>query len=411
MFVTAVTPANNNHCTNRIGFQRVDCFLLPSIQCPCFTSSRIALFEFMLTFVILLTLVLPKLCMASPKSSNLCRCLKSDEARNLSSSGNAHVHCWCLLCKGKAVYPMTAWRHARRANTARTENSDSQLPMPSTSSTEISDACDVEFEASSSFCEFPSDLPSALLAGRQYELGENVSENESTASDHEMSIGLHDNSACPSDDSSNDEENNDSSGVDGQDEDLDQFVYDTVLWLVEIKAHAGFSQTIFEDLLQWGKDIANKVNTNIAWPSCWAEVLVLLEKFGYQSPSLYWICLDDSHPYLFGLLSSKDEFCPHCGNQGKIPYYYLSVIDKVKRWCSSPSMCQRMTAHWKERSHWLPGIRKEGWGWEPKKEFWDGTRFAQLAYFWDLKAEWTLPARCPAVVVLSLLRACLKAQS
>ena len=56
-----------------------------------------------------------------------------------------------------------------------------------------------------------------------------VSENESTGSDHEISIGLHDNSACPSDDSSNDEEDNDSNQDDGQDKDLDQFVYDTVL--------------------------------------------------------------------------------------------------------------------------------------------------------------------------------------
>lgn len=87
---------------------------------------------------------------------------------------------------------MTAWRHTRRANTTRMENSDSQLPIPSTSSTEISDARDVEFEASSSFCKIPSDLPSALVAGRQYQLDENVLENESTAcDDHEIPIGLH----------------------------------------------------------------------------------------------------------------------------------------------------------------------------------------------------------------------------
>ena len=109
-----------------------------------------------------------------------------------------------------------------------------------------------------------------------------MSENESTASDHEMPIGLRENSACPGDDTSNDEEDSDSNRDDGQGKDLDQFVYDTVLRLVEIKTSAGFSQDIFQDL-QWGKDIANKVNTNIAWPSCWAEVLVLLEKFGCQS--------------------------------------------------------------------------------------------------------------------------------
>ena len=350
----------------------------------------------MFTFVILVTLLLPKQRMASStKQANLCRCLDSDEARNISSSGKAHVHCSCLLCKGKAVYPMTAWRHTQRANRARTETLDNQLLIPSTSSSEKSDTCDVVFQASYSFCEFPSDLPSAL-AGRHYESDENELENESTTSDHEipsdeessMSLSSHDGSSYS-------DEYNDSSRDEGGDEDLEQFLFDTVLRLVEIKGQAGFSQRIFENLLHWGKDIFNKANINLRWPSCWADVLVLLEKFGYKNPRLYWICLDDSHPYLFGLLNAKDELCPHCGQQGKIPYYYLSVIDKVKRWSSSPSMCQRMTAHWKEKSHWMPVERQEGWGWEPKKEFWDGTRFAQLAYFWDPETEWTLPVRCP----------------
>ena len=54
-----------------------------------------------------------------------------------------------------------------------------------------------------------------------------------------------------------------------------------------------------------------------------------------------------------------------------------------------------MTAHWREKSHWLPAQCKEGWGWPCKKEFWDGTRFSELSYFWDPHAEWTLPVRCP----------------
>lgn len=324
----------------------------------------------MFTFVILVTLLLPKQCMASStKPANLCRCLDSDEARNISSLGKAHVHCSCLLCiKGKAVYPMTASRHTQRANRARTETLDNQLLIPSTSSSEKSDTCDVVFQASYSFCEFPSDLLSAL-AGRHYESDENELVNESTTSDHEipsdvessMSLSSDDNATCNSDDSSNGEEHNDSNRDEGGVEDLEQFLYDTVLRLVEIKGQAGFSQSIFEDLLHWGKDIFNKANINLRWPSCWADVLVLLEKFGYKSPRLYWICLDDSHPYLFSLLNAKDELCPHCGQQGKIPYYYLSVIDKVKRWSSSPSMCQRMTAHWKEKSHWMPVERQEGW--------------------------------------------------
>ena len=365
--------------------------------------------EISFAFLILVTFFSIKcdlMASTSIKQGNWCTCLDSEEARNISSSGKPHVHCSCFICKGKAVYPMTAWRHIQRANRAATETLDNQLPVPSTYSSEQSevlDTCDV-FQASDSFCEFPSNLPLASV-GRHYERDENEFENESTASDHEilgasdgeisMSLSSDDNATCNSDDSSNGEEHNDPNRNEGGDEDLEQFVYDTVLRLVEIKGQAGFSQSIFEDLLQWGKDIVNKANINITWPSSWSDVLVLLEKFGYQSPRLYWICLDNSHPYLFGLLSAKDEFCPHCGQQGKIPYYYLSVIDKVKRWCSSPSMCQRMTAHWKEKSHWMPRVRQEEWGWEPKKEFWDGTRFAQLAYFWDPDTEWTLPVRCP----------------
>ena len=75
----------------------------------------------------------------SIKQGNWCTCLDSEEARNISSSGKPHVHCSCSLCKGTAVYPMTAWRHVQRANRATTETLDNQLPVPSTSSSEVLD--------------------------------------------------------------------------------------------------------------------------------------------------------------------------------------------------------------------------------------------------------------------------------
>ena len=171
----------------------------------------------------------------SIKQGNWCRCLDSEEARNISSSGKPHVHCLCSLCKGKAVYPMTAWRHVQRASRARAETLDNQLLVPaSNSSSEILDTCDV-FHASDSFCEFPSDSPSALV-GRHYERDENELENESTTCDHDI-LGPSDgeSSTCNSDDSSNDEEHNDPNRNEGGDEDLEQFLYDTVLRLVEIK--------------------------------------------------------------------------------------------------------------------------------------------------------------------------------
>ena len=79
---------------------------------------------------------------------------------------------------------MTAWRHVQRANRARTETLDNQLPVPSTSSSEVLDTCDI-FQALDSFCQFPSDLPSALV-GRHFERDENELENESTTSDHDI---------------------------------------------------------------------------------------------------------------------------------------------------------------------------------------------------------------------------------
>ena len=61
--------------------------------------------------------------MASCSSqANLCRCLDSTEAENISTQGNAHVHCQCTLCVGKAVYPMTAWRHVQRERLAQGED-------------------------------------------------------------------------------------------------------------------------------------------------------------------------------------------------------------------------------------------------------------------------------------------------
>lgn len=228
---------------------------------------------------------------------------------------------------------MTARRHLQRASTARQETLEERTcesDQPSASGLNVG----VVFQASDSYCEFSSDLPSAL-AGQPTDSEEGGSENSSIASeipsDTESFMEMSSDGNASSDNISDGEEQNDSDRDEGEEEDLEQFLYDIVLRLVEIKGKAGFSQSVFEELLHWGEDIINKANSNLhaVWPSCWADVLSLLEKVGYSNPRLYWVCLDDSHPFLFGLLSSKDENCPHCGKKGKIPYYYLSVIDYV----------------------------------------------------------------------------------
>ena len=46
----------------------------------------------------------------------------------------------------------------------------------------------------------------------------------------------------------------------------------------------------------------------------------------------------------------------------------------------------------KEKTHWQRTNTEEPW--YPIKEMWDGTRFAELSWFWDPNKHWLLPMRC-----------------
>jgi hypothetical protein len=188
---------------------------------------------------------------------------------------------------------------------------------------------------------------------------------------------------------------------------IKEFVEDAVLRLLDMKEKLCCSEKHFEDLLKWGKSLHVSGNPNAGehWPNSWNDVQILLKDIGFVSPKLYWICLRPDHPNHYGLMESQDEFCPHCGQTGNIPYYYMSLIEKVKLWCACPDMCKKMSAHWEEKDHWLPEEMKEGWGWHLKKELWDGTRFADLSYFWNPNATWILPVRCQFEGCINILSA------
>ena len=290
---------------------------------------------------------------------SVCYCSSSEEARNISKFGDPHVHCPCDKCKGKATWRMTAWRHLQAKNYYNSE--------PSSKIQRLDNPNEPDLESSQDF-------------------------------DSIDSCTNHDRNSLASDNFVSDTSEHD---VDEQiftDQELmKEFVEDAVLRLLEMKEKMHCSEKHVVELLEWGKMLHTSGNNKEAeqyWPKNWNDVQVLLKTIGFVEPKLYWICLRSDHPNHYGLMESQDEFCPYCGQTGHIPYYYTSLIERVKTWCSNKEMCHKMTTHWRNKEHWLPDEMKEGWGWHSKSELWDGCRFAELSYFWNPNRGWYLPARC-----------------
>ncbi len=151
------------------------------------------------------------------------------------------------------------------------------------------------------------------------------------------------------------------------------------------------SQKNLLDILAFGRDLYCKGDSEIfnRWPSSWAACIRVLKDAGYKEPVTYYICLNASHPNLWSLLHNSTDTCQYCQKPGTIEFHYLSLSDKVKRWCSCEAFCEKMTAHWRHRDRWLHGSSGESLG-----EIWDGTRFAELSWFWDPDEQWILPVRC-----------------
>lgn len=321
---------------------------------------------------------------------SICKCTSTPEANYFTSKGQSHVHCPCDRCEDRAVYPMVAWRHMQKRVKYSDVNAEGEELDIAASETSTSSDC---FSVSHYHAEFDSSSPPLLAAScaRDFDANEE-SEVSDIDSSHpgDVSNELVSNEGPGS-------ESDPFSDVAAEEAYMRDFIRDAVLRLVEIKGTVGFSISTFEDLLKWGANLHCENNDAAVdhWPLSWEHVQNLLGGIGFKRPKLYYICLDSSHPCLYALLKTQTDVCPHCGKQGTIPYYYLSVQDKVKRWFASEEMSEKITAHWKEREHWLPPERQENWGWHLKKEFWDGTHVAKLSYFWDPDKEWMLPTKCP----------------
>lgn len=91
------------------------------------------------------------------------------------------------------------------------------------------------------------------------------------------------------------------------------------------------------------------------WPSTWQGALSLLKVNGYKEPTNLFVCLSDVHPPMYSTMYSADEECQYCHVKASkcIKYSYLSLADKVIRWCGDKDFCKKMTAHWIEKDRWL----------------------------------------------------------
>ena len=265
---------------------------------------------------------------------SLCECSSMPEANYFTSKGQSHVHCPCEKCEDRAVYPMVAWRHMQKrvrysdvnADDAEVDTSATALE-PSTNkgiatSSETTTSSDC-LSVSHYYAEFDYSSSSLLQADGGARDDDETVTDESGLSDIDSS-----HSGDVLSGGSESESDTFSDEADEQANGMRDFITEAVLRLVEIKGTVGFSISTFEDLLKWGANLHCEKNEPARghWPSSWEDVQILLGEIGFKMPKLYYICLDSSHPCLYALLESRTDVCPHCGKQGTIPYYYLSIL-------------------------------------------------------------------------------------
>ena len=232
----------------------------------------------------------------------------------------------------------------------------------------------------------------------------NVNQEESVVENefHE-SLSNHDDSNGPKDSSREEGQSQQENNLTDEENNLelnrtDVAIVKCIFEALDLIKETGASLNTLQDLLVFarhmfcrgrGLEDEDQAIKNI-WPSNWESAKKHLVKLGYQDAKEYFICLDDSHKRHWDIMERETDTCQHCGKQGTLKYYYLGLQGKVKHWVSSQDMCYKMTAHWREKEHWLNRER----GWPLKRELWDGDRFCELSWFWDANSMWCLPVRC-----------------
>ena len=281
-----------------------------------------------------------------------------------------HVHCACNLCSGVAVSRATAFRH-------RTREFQSSLPLCATET-------DHEVSEASQNCRNDED-DSSLGDSMDWVSNEDLTGLSDISFPENRSDNLEESEILPIDPAHDVEL------------EVKEKIINAILDALELQLELKLSNIGFDHILDWGKKIflmGPNGEFEHLWPTCWKEAEKLLHSVGYRDAKKYLICLDESHRCHFSLLSSEDELCPHCSKRGSIPFYYLGLGPKVNLWASDPVFCKKMLSHWFQKDHWIERESEDGWGFELKKEIWDGNRFAELQWFWNPEEQWKLPAKC-----------------
>ena len=93
-------------------------------------------------------------------------------------------------------------------------------------------------------------------------------------------------------------------------------------------------------------------------------------------------------------MKSTTKKCCFCREAGAIKYYYLGLHSKIKLWTQDQDMCSRITANPAEKELWINGND----ACDIQKEVWNGARFAELAWFWDLDKNLCIREGCRNVL-------------
>ena len=103
---------------------------------------------------------------------------------------------------------------------------------------------------------------------------------------------------------------------------------------------------------QYGKEQYCKGTTGARfeylWPQSWQSAIKMLEDQGYQDAVEYFVCLSNNHPCSYDTFNGLKSTCRLCKSPASscIRYSYLPLKQKIRRWCSSSSFCEKLTAHW-----------------------------------------------------------------